>query len=43
MLILKNTKFYKTLTVRNFITPQSLMAIELLTIELLATYALAYR
>lgn len=39
---LKHTQFYNTLVNRNFITPKALVTIELLTIELLATYALAH-
>ncbi len=38
-----NPQFYKALVSRNFITPQALMTIEIITIELLATYALAHR
>jgi len=40
---LKNTQFYNALVSKNLITPQALMTIEILTIELLATYALAHR
>ena len=39
---LKNTHFYNALVSRNLITPQALMTIEILTIELLASYALAH-
>lgn len=43
MLKLRNSLFYNSVLSKNFITPQALMTIELITIELLATYALAHR